>query len=110
MEDKNLDRHLDLSSKLIEMGKALIKEGREINDYSITQTGGFLILVGGVILEVDDVFIFGQLCSMFSAKKLVDRMAASNDEAKPTFNGMSYADFIKYLKTLKDNNQEPPVE
>ena len=103
--NNNLDRHLELSSKLIQMGQALVKEGREHNDYNIAQTGGFLITIGGVILDQEDVFIFGQLASMFSAKKLIDKLEAKNSAGNDT---TKYEEFIKYLNNLRNNNGETP--
>jgi hypothetical protein len=58
-----------ISSKLVELGRSLIKEGDKDVDYTITQTGAFLILVGSLTLSDEDMKIFSLLASMFSAKK-----------------------------------------
>jgi hypothetical protein len=55
-----------ISSKLVELGRSLIKEGDKDVDYTITQTGAFLILVGSLTLDED---MKSLLASMFSAKK-----------------------------------------
>jgi hypothetical protein len=73
-KNKTMERRIELSNKFIEMGRSLIKEGNEINDYSITQSGNFLILISGIILEEKDSVEFANLCAMFSAKKLMENM------------------------------------
>ena len=47
-KDKIFERRLELSSKFLEMGQALIKEGKDKKDYSITQSGSFIILMAGL--------------------------------------------------------------
>jgi len=73
-KNEKIDRRMELSSKFLEMGCSLIKEGDELNDYSITQSGNVMILLAGIILEEKDSFEFANLCSMFSAKKLMESM------------------------------------
>lgn len=107
----NADRHTELSTKLNEMGVALIKEGRKNNDYQIAQTGTSLKLISEVIMNPDDVFLFGQLCSMFSAKKLIDDMEAKNAPNGSFGNNVvSYEDFMNYLKSLRGGNGDTPKE
>lgn len=99
MLEKNDDRHLELSSKFMQMGDALLIEGREKNDYVISQSGIFFILLSGLILDEEDVFLFSEMCSMFSAKKVLENMRSENllggspDE--------SYGDIIKRLAKLR---------
>jgi hypothetical protein len=66
------NRVLEISAKLVEMGKALTEEGLTTKDMTIVQTGGFMVFIGGIIVDEDDVDIFSQLCAMFSAKKILD--------------------------------------
>lgn len=106
----NTNRHLELSSKFIEMGQALMKEGKANNDYNISQTGTFMILIGGLLFDENDVQQFGQLCAMFSAKKILDNMEATKSEMteflKQKTEGETYLDFIKRLNELRgDDNQ-----
>jgi len=116
MENKGqdrLDRHLELSGKLIEMGQALIKEGKENSDYNTTQVGNFLVLSGGLILEQEDVFLFAQLCSMFSAKKILDRMERNkvniDDHLIKKDENESHEDFINRINKLRKDNGLGPI-
>lgn len=83
-------RKLELSNKFIEMGHALLREGTEAEDYSITQSGNMMIILATVILSEEDVLIFSELCAMFSAKKIV--MGMQGDDNKPL------ADLLKKKK------------
>ena len=106
--DKKIDRRLEISSKLIEMGNALIIEGKKNNDFTITQTGAFLIFMGGMMFDENDIQLFGQLCSMFSAKKILDNLENTNSELsellKKKSNEESYEDFIKRINKLREDN------
>lgn len=102
----NFNRHIELSAKFVEMGQALIKEGQSKNDYNITQAGGFFILIGGVILDEEDVFIFGQLCSMFSAKKFLDEM--NNKEKQSEKSVTKDEAFQKLLAVMKKASEDVP--
>lgn len=108
------DRHLELSGKFLEMGHALIKEGRKSKDYSITQTGTFMILIGGLIFDEDDVSLFSQICSMFSAKKILDNMENTKSDMteflKMKGKKETYEDFIKRINDLRRNNGHEPLE
>lgn len=108
MLDKEKDRQLEISLKLIEMGNALMTEGHNKNDYIITQTGTFLILLGGLMFDVNDIEKFGDLCTMFSAKKILDSMEEANIDVfkhlNTKRNGESYEDLIKRLNKLRGNN------
>jgi hypothetical protein len=98
------DRHLELSSKFIEMGKALMQEGREKKDYAISQSGTFMILMGGLMFDETDIQLFGQLCAMFSAKKVLDSMDAKNEVDlffKNKADNETFEDYIKRLNKLK---------
>ena len=106
MSKKQDNRHLVVSSKLIEMGNALMKEGYESKDFSITQTGTFLILIGGILFSEEDVKSFGQICSMFSSKKILDNLEEDNSVIGEYLRnkGMSesYESFVKRINDLKD--------
>lgn len=91
--NKSFERRLELSSKFLEMGQALMVEGKNKKDYPITQSGSFMILIAGLILEEKDVVEFGNLCSMFSAKKLLDSMEETNNN--------SYDELIKRLNKFR---------
>jgi hypothetical protein len=76
---KNAERRLQLTSKFVQMGKALVEEGRESNDLIIAQLGSMIIFLGGICFDDEDVTKFGELVSMYSAKKLVESMEENND-------------------------------
>ena len=76
---KNAERRLQLKSKFVQMGKALVEEGRESNDLIIAQLGSMIIFLGGICFNDEDVTKFGELVSMYSAKKLVESLEENND-------------------------------
>lgn len=110
---KNNDRKLELSVKLIQMGEALMKEGNDSNDYAIAQTGTFLNLMGSLLFDDNDVQLFAQLCSMFSAKKILDNMEQIKSDMteflKAKSEGESYDDFIKRINKLRENDGLGPI-
>jgi hypothetical protein len=61
------------------MGKALVEEGRESNDLIIAQLGSMIIFLGGICFDDEDVMKFGDLVSMYSAKKLIESMEDNED-------------------------------
>lgn len=95
---KNEKRHFELSEKFFKMGEALIKEGEGKNDFIISSTGNFMVLISGVILEEDDVKLFGELCSMFSAKKLIE----TQSKLGPLAN-MDEDELIRIIDKLRKN-------
>ena len=77
---KNEDRHLDLSAKFVEMGQTLMLEGKNSNDLMVSQAGGVLVMLGGLMYDEKDIHFFSQICSMFSAKKIVENMEIAVDD------------------------------
>lgn len=77
-ENKNLARYGDLSVKFFQMGQALILEGQEKEDFTITSLGNFLVFMAGIILNEDDVDYMSNMFAMFSAKKLLDEYAETD--------------------------------
>lgn len=108
------DRHLDVSAKLIEMGQALMTEGKEDKDFAISQTGSFMILIGGLLFDEKDVYSFGELCSMYSAKKILESMEnhiPNMDEfLKEKGDEESYDDMIKRINKIRKDNGHTPIE
>jgi hypothetical protein len=76
---KNAERRLQLTSKFVQMGKALVEEGREKEDPIIAQLGSMIIFLGGICFDDEDVMKFGDLISMYSAKKLIESMEENQD-------------------------------
>jgi hypothetical protein len=87
---KNENRKLELSGKFLQLGNSLIEEGGELEDYSITQSGTIMMLLSGVILSDEDMFLFSEICSMFSAKKVLDASEGVDD-----------SEFVKQLMNSK---------
>lgn len=105
---KMTDRHLELSGKFLEMGQALIKEGDEKKDYVIKQSGTFFTLIGGLMYDEKDVLLFSELCSMFSAKKVLENMENDLDLVRDI--GIQpkhdYEDIIKRINKLKEKSED----
>ena len=76
---RNSERRLQLTSKFVQMGKALVDEGKEKNDKIISQIGTMIIFLGGICFDDEDVIKFGELVSMYSAKKLMESLEEDND-------------------------------
>ena len=109
MKNKKLKRRLELSAKFLEMGQALMREGSESNYYCISQSGNFMILIGGLVMAEEDVYEFGQLCSMFSAKKLLDELQLGIGDLNESLkNKDSYDEIIKRINKFREDNGEPP--
>jgi hypothetical protein len=110
---KHDDRHLELSSKFIEMGNALIKEGKKNKDYMTHQSGTFLVLIGSLFFSEEDIVLFGQFCSMFSAKQILENMEKTKSDMteflKNKTNNESYDDFIKRINKLREDNGHTPI-
>jgi len=111
-KDKLFERRLELSSKFLEMGQALMKEGTEKKDYCISQSGSFMILMAGLILEENDVVEFSNLCSMFSAKKILIGLEESNSGLtnflKSKADSESYDDFIRRINKFRGGDKDTP--
>lgn len=111
MGNSNKKRHLDLSVKLIEMGHALVIEGDEKKDYSIMQTGNIMIFMGGLLSDEKDIYLFAELCSMFSAKKILDNIELTkkyeNLLSYDNKDKITYDEFIKRLNKLKGDDDKP---
>lgn len=94
------------------MGQALMNEGIDDKDFTIAQAGSFMILMGGIMFDENDILLFSQLCGMFSAKKILDNMDRTNDGLLELFkqkkDSESYEEFIKRInKTREDNGHLP---
>lgn len=108
----NDQRRLDLSSKLLEMGKSLIEEGTNRQDYTITQSGNIMIIISAAILTDEHMFLFSEVCSMFTAKQVLDEIKNIDEfEALKKYmeiNGIIKKNFKKESKKRKPRN--PPSE
>lgn len=102
-KSKYEDRHLELSAKFIEMGQALMKEGQELNDYSIAQLGGIVIVLSSLLYDEQDMHDFTLLTTMYSAKKMLEGM----DYVEPPD---TYEGLIKKINDMRNNNKKGPTE
>ena len=106
------DRHLELSGKFIEMGQALVTEGRNDKDYVITSAGTFFTLIGGLMYDEKDVSLFAEICSMFSAKKVLENMENDIDMVKDI--GLNtkhnYEDLINRINKLREESEDDDDE
>jgi len=106
---ENVNRHLDLSAKFMEMGQSLILEGQNKEDISISQIGTLLIFISGLLLGDDeDINRFSDLCSMFSARSILDGLEAEGglftEMIKKASEETSYDEYIKRINDLKKDN------
>lgn len=96
----NEARRSELSSKFLEMGQALINEGTNTKDYTVTQSGTMMILISSLLEDEQDMFIFAELCSMFSAKKILD--------VQEGIDPLEQEMFAKILNDKKIKRETPP--
>ena len=82
---QNETRRLELSDKLKQMGKALLNEGSNDKDFTVAQSGTIMLLISTLIMNDEDMFIFSELCAMFSAKKILDEEEQVNPVEKEVF-------------------------
>lgn len=75
--EENQERRREISSKFVKMGKTLIIEGKNSDDFCILSAGNLLILMSGLVLNAKDMDEFNNLCSMFTAKNILDDMMKS---------------------------------
>lgn len=110
----NNDRRLDLSAKFVEMGQSLSMEGVEAKDLMITQAGTILIFLGGMMYSEKDMNLFSELCSMYSAKKMIENMEANNHDYTNYLKNKSqketYEDFIKRINEMRKKNGYNPID
>ena len=114
MKHKEKDRKLELSGMFLEMGQSLIAEGNKKNDYTIAQCGSFFVMIAGIVLSEEDVFLFSEICSMFSSKKILEHMEKTNNPAfellKNKSNNESYEDYIKRINKLRGDKGHEPLK
>lgn len=111
---ENINRHLDLSAKFMQMGQSLILEGEQKNDISISQIGAILIFMSGLLLgENDDINKFSDLCSMFSARSILDGLEAEGglftEMIKKASEETSYDEYIKRINDLKKDDDDNKI-
>lgn len=97
------DRYLELSAKFIEMGRALMTEGYDNKDFTISQAGASMIAMGGLMLDDKSMFLFSQMCGLFSAKMILETQERKKLDAE------TYEDFIKRINKMREDNGHKPL-
>lgn len=108
--EENNTRRREVSLRLLKMGKALMDEGAENDDFCLLSAGNQLILLSGLTLNPKDMEEFSNLSGMFSAKSILDDMMSSPFGLMGSpFGGLSSTERIEnLLKNLgnKDENDD----
>jgi hypothetical protein len=103
----NIERRLELTTKFMKMGQALMHEGSETGDVTISQLGTMLIFLGGLAFDENDVNKFSELVSMFSAKKLFDNLDENDSsflrEMKSRADSGTYDDIIRAIEDMRED-------
>lgn len=110
---ENAGRKLELCTKLLMMGKALVEEGTKLDDITIMHTGNQLVLLSGLVMNEEDMKMFSYLSSMFSAKKIMDDMmrSPSGEKFRDTMLEDAEPDSIESLiKKLLDQSKKRKSE
>lgn len=93
-KNENRARYDDLSVKFFQMGQALIQEGQEKKDFTITNVGNFLVFIAGIMLDEDDIDYMSNIFAMYSAKKLLDEHASTD---------LDFQKIVELIKQIKDD-------
>lgn len=100
-------RRTELSSKFLQMGQALLIESSETKDFGTKHAAMVLILLSSNLLDEEDIYMFDQVCSMFSAKKTLEAM--SNQDTVNDYLKEKVKPFINEIKVKgkpKDDNPD----
>jgi len=110
----NVERRLELTTKFMKMGQALMHEGSETGDVTISQLGTMLIFLGGLAFDENDVNKFSELISMFSAKKLFDNLDESDSsflrDMKQRADSGTYDDIIRAIEEMREEGFDDDEE
>ncbi len=74
-------RKVEIRNMFVEMGESLVQEGFDLKDYSIAQAGTIMIILAAVLMSEEDTLIFSEICSMFSAKKILMDIQGDDNHA-----------------------------
>ena len=69
--EKNIERRVELTGKLIVMSEALMKEGFENDDKQIISVGGLLLLIANLIMNESEMEEFNKITNMFTSSKIL---------------------------------------
>lgn len=108
------ERRLILSGKITKMGDALIIEGGKTNSTAIIQCGAIMILLAGMLLSDEDMFMLSYFCSSISAKKIMDSMDGIGDAEVKIIkemiekNKQLRGESLKPIKRVRKTKRNPP--
>jgi hypothetical protein len=67
-----LERHIELSGKIYEMGQSLCREGDISGDETVLNIGNFMIFFSNLMYNEKDMNFFAEICEMYTAKRLLE--------------------------------------
>jgi len=103
MEDLNKVRQIEISDKLFKMSEALMAEGEKTDDYIISSTGNFIMLISGIMNNAEDMKTVGDLLAMFSAKKVLDSQMM-DDSIIPDIDDLG--EMLKKMRDRLENEED----
>ena len=107
----NEAKRIDVSNKLMKMGSVLTKEGVACEDHNIAEVGTAMIMLSALILDDKDMFIFSEICAMFTAKKILDDMDRKNKPDKESLLKALLSEINPSIdETPKEEPQDAPVK
>jgi hypothetical protein len=99
---QNEQRRIDVSNMVRKMGESLIQEASTNQDPRFIQLGSIFNLISVVMLVDVDMFLFSEMCSMFSAKKIMESVKDIGQDDP-------ILDFIKKI-SLKVESEEKNIK
>lgn len=103
-------RHKQLSEMFIKMGHALVDEGLNNKDYEVASVGNYMVFMGALIFDREDIALFNELCNMLSARNLVKEITNGNldftklNNIKDISSKDTFQEILKRLKKDLDSN------
>jgi hypothetical protein len=95
----------------MKMGSVLTKEGVACEDHNIAEVGTAMIMLSALILDDKDMFIFSEICAMFTAKKILDDMDRKNKPDKESLLKVLLSEINPSTdEALKEAPQDAPVK
>lgn len=94
------ERYDELSLKLLKIGEALIMEGEEKDDFTILSIGNFILYIGSLIHDEDDIKLFSELCGMMASKKMMEE-----SELMSLLGELSFSELQELIEKIKNNRK-----
>lgn len=106
-ELKNIDRELELTIMILKMGHSLKEEGEKKENYLISEVGSILVMLSRIMVNEEDMYGFSDLCSLFSAKIIMDDVSSGEngddipDNYLDIISNHDKDEIIKHLEQLR---------